>query len=53
MAGSLLHRTGVVPLKPLSFSQIDTPGLGRWKAYFYRRPKDNEVNDCEAVEQSA
>jgi hypothetical protein len=29
--------------KPLSFSKRDTPALGRWKAYFYRRPKDNEA----------
>jgi hypothetical protein len=33
----------VVPLKPLSFSKSDTLALGRWKAYFYRRPKDNEA----------
>jgi hypothetical protein len=33
----------LVSLKPLSFSKRDTPALGRWKAYFYRRPKDNEA----------
>jgi hypothetical protein len=33
----------MVPLKPLLFSKRDTLSLGRWKAYFYRRPKDNEV----------
>jgi hypothetical protein len=33
----------LVPLKPLSFSKLDTPALGRWKAYFYRRPKYYEV----------
>jgi hypothetical protein len=42
-AGRPLHRTALVPLKPLSFSKRDAPALCRWKAYFYRRPKDNEV----------
>jgi hypothetical protein len=43
----------VVPLKPFSFSKRDTPALGRWKAYFYRRPKITRSNGCEAVEQLA
>jgi hypothetical protein len=33
----------VIPFKPLSFSKIDTPALGRRKAYFYMQPKDIQV----------
>jgi hypothetical protein len=42
-AGSRSTESALVPLKPFSLSKRDTPALGRWKAYFYRRPKDNEV----------
>jgi hypothetical protein len=42
-AGSPLDRTGRGSPQAFLFFKRDTPALGRWKAYFYRRPKDNEV----------